>query len=76
MARQIFTMWYKGESFYNYNAGQFSTSSGLFTQVVWASSTQLGCGVKCNGGNCYAVCNYRDVGNVMGQFTNNVFPPQ
>lgn len=75
MAIQVFNMWYKGEESYDYNAARFSTSSGLFTQVVWAASTQLGCGVACKNTYCYMVCNYRDHGNVVGQFSTNVFRP-
>lgn len=41
-----FDMWYKGEKLYNYQNGGFNTKSGLFTQVVWNSIRQLGCGVS------------------------------
>ncbi|KAG8738056.1 hypothetical protein FRC12_016930 [Ceratobasidium sp. 428] len=53
-----------------------------FTQVVWKSSTQLGCAVKqCPPGSIfpakfgvayYHVCEYAPPGNVIGQFPANV----
>lgn len=43
-----------------------------YTQVVWKASTKLGCGQgKLNNGD-YWVCQYAAVGNVGGQFTDNV----
>jgi len=54
-----------------------------FTQVVWKSTTQLGCFVKiCNNSNMFdlakfgpttfVVCEYSPPGNVIGQFSENV----
>jgi hypothetical protein len=40
---------------------------GHFTQLVWARSTQLGCGKAAGGGNDYYVCNYNPPGNVTGE---------
>ncbi len=71
----MFNTWYKGQSSYDYNAAVFSTNSGLFTQIIWASSTQLGCGIACRSNSCYGGCNYRNAGNVVGQFSQNVFRP-
>jgi hypothetical protein len=43
--------------------------------MLWASSTGLGCGAaRCGFGN-YFVCHYSPPGNVIGQFTANVFAP-
>ncbi|NET01369.1 MAG: secretion protein [Sphaerospermopsis sp. SIO1G2] len=75
--------WYDEVSKYDYNNPGFSGETGHFTQVVWKSSTQLGCGaakgVKTLGGNqynaFYLVCQYGPAGNVMGQFPANVLKP-
>ncbi|GLC34467.1 hypothetical protein PLESTF_000535100 [Pleodorina starrii] len=47
---------------------------GHFTQLVWKSSTKLGCGAA-KGRNCYVVaCHYSPAGNMIGDssFYNNV----
>lgn len=54
-----------------------------YTQVVWKTSTKLGCGkgkaqVVINGetyNGDYWVCQYGAAGNYGGQFTDNVLPP-
>lgn len=41
---------------------------GHFTQIVWKSTTKLGCGkAKSTDGNDYVVCNYDPAGNIAGQ---------
>jgi len=60
---------------YDFAAGQFSYATGHVTQMLWAGSTGLGCGAaRCAFGNYY-VCHYSPPGNVIGQFTANVFAP-
>lgn len=53
---------------------QFQTTTGHFTQVVWLHATKIGCGFQKCGHGYYYSCNY-DVGNVIGQFKQNVLPP-
>jgi glioma pathogenesis-related protein 2 len=75
--------WYNEVSAYNYNSPGFSSATGHFTQVVWKSSTQLGCGAAqgtktINGTKYnafYVVCHYAPAGNVQGQFPANVLKP-
>lgn len=68
-------MWYEEESKYRYQNGQFSTSTGHFTQVVWASSLQMGAGkAVSNSGAQFVVARYSPAGNVRGQFPENVKP--
>ncbi|KDQ16639.1 hypothetical protein BOTBODRAFT_172759 [Botryobasidium botryosum FD-172 SS1] len=51
-----------------------------FTQMVWKSTTQMGCavaycdGISGPGKGAYHVCQYSPPGNVMGQFPENVQP--
>lgn len=51
-------------------AGQY----GHFTQTVWNSTKEMGCGYATNGSKFYAACNYYPAGNYIGKFTKNVFP--
>lgn len=52
-------------------AGDYSSASGHFSQMVWKGTTQLGCGYSA-GCKMY-VCHYNPPGNVIGQFAANVF---
>lgn len=71
---QMVQNWYDEISSYDFGAGQYSDQTGHFTQVVWRSSTKLGCGVASCNGNDLLVCNYAGPGNTHGQFQQNVPP--
>lgn len=68
--------WYDEISSYDFNNPGFSENAGHFTQLVWKSSTLVGCGVKsCNNAwGDYVVCSYQTAGNVIGDFADNVEP--
>ena len=69
--------WVSEEKNYNFASGGFGMNTGHFTQVVWKSSTQLGCCVArgCTGQwKTVVVCQYTPPGNFQGQFQANVLP--
>ena len=67
--------WYKEIEKYDFTKGEFTSGTGHFTQVVWKSSEQIGCGVACGSNDyCYVTCNYYPGGNYLGQFKTNVLP--
>jgi uncharacterized protein YkwD len=67
-------MWYDEIKLYKFPNGGFSMQTGHFTQVVWRSTQQVGCGhVTCNGNDIY-VCNYDPPGNWEGQYKTEVLP--
>ena len=75
-------LWYNEETSYNYSNPGFSTSTGHFTQVVWADTAQIGCGwvTSCAGTlgadyPNYLACEYAPYGNVDGEYAANVPPP-
>ncbi len=77
------TAWYDEISDYDYDDPGFSETTGHFTQVVWKSSTELGCGYKYCGSyyGYYIVCNYLPQGNIVSSgsdpaiyFEENVLP--
>ena len=39
---------------------------GHYTQMIWASSTRVGCAMRSSARNDYLVCRYSPAGNVMG----------
>jgi len=54
------------------SAGTSSAATGHFTQVVWASSTKVGCGrTQGSGGTC-TVCQYDPPGNYVGDYAAQV----
>ena len=68
-------MWYEEAGKYNYRNTQFSTSTGHFTQVVWAGSTQMEAGrVVSSSGAQFVFVRYSPAGNVRGKFEENVRP--
>lgn len=60
------TAWFNEISEYNYSDPGFAESTGHFTQLVWAESTQLGCGYKYCGTyyGYYINCYYLPEGNL------------
>lgn len=82
LAAKAVEAWYEEVVHYDYNKPGFSVDTGHFTQVVWKSTTQLGCGVaqgpKTIAGRTatinYVVCHYAPDGN-NGDFPTNVLEP-
>lgn len=80
--------WYNLEvCTYDFRNPAYGATSGHFTQVVWASTQRIGCGIRScpqgvnfNGrtyrGSVF-VCEYDPPGNYLGaiNFRNNVLPP-
>lgn len=74
--------WYGENVNYDYSNPGYSSTTGHFTQVVWKSSTKVGCGIaatkeKINGWfKIYVVCNYSPAGNMNSPsyFKANVLP--
>lgn len=74
-AQGVVNSWASEASSYNYAANTCSGTCGHYTQVVWRSSTQLGCGIKaCTTNSPFnvamygpnwtlVVCDYNPAGN-------------
>ena len=73
--------WYNEVTSYNFLQPGWNPNAGHFTQVVWKSSTQIGCGAAdCTGYSgvlpAYVVCRYSPAGNMdtTSAFKANVLP--
>lgn len=70
------SVWYNQGQNYNYQNPGFSQQTGQFTQLMWASTTTVGCGFSSGCGGQfpnYMVCRYTTPGNVVGGDNNNQF---
>ncbi|KAF2645843.1 PR-1-like protein [Massarina eburnea CBS 473.64] len=72
-------VWGNERTIYDFKKGEFSKATGHFTQLVWKSTTSVGCGrTECNGKSgkkapgWFVVCEYYPHGNVIGSFIQNV----
>ncbi|RWS25189.1 serine proteinase stubble-like protein [Leptotrombidium deliense] len=71
---QVVQLWYGDRTNYDYSNAQYSSQSGAFTQLVWRSSTKLGCAKKAGqSGSMVVICLYDPSGNVRGQFASNIY---
>ena len=64
------------------DAPNTSEMTGHFTQVVWKGTSKIGCAtITCNSGmplggsGTFTVCNYKEAGNMMGAYAENVLSP-
>ncbi|KAJ0963341.1 hypothetical protein J5N97_028463 [Dioscorea zingiberensis] len=65
--------WASEKQYYNYtsNSCRPGQMCGHYTQIVWRSSTKIGCAsLRCNNGGIFIICNYKPAGNVIGRRAN------
>lgn len=69
--------WYDEISLYNFNNPGFTEQSGHFTALVWKSCTKFGMGFAVNQSTGTVIVSYNcsPPSNVIGQFSQNVLPP-
>ncbi|MBW2942020.1 hypothetical protein KXJ70_14590 [Zhongshania sp. CAU 1632] len=84
LTAQAVAAWYAELERYDFANPESNVANdiGHFSQVVWDTSTQLGCGASVfsqshlsdSSGMIFLVCRYRQPGNFIGQFEQHVFP--
>ncbi|XP_042373390.1 pathogenesis-related protein 1-like [Zingiber officinale] len=63
-------LWVGEQQYYDYDSNSCAAGQvcGHYTQVVWQSSTAIGCArVTCNSGAIFIICDYNPPGNIVGQ---------
>ena len=66
--------WYEELVDYDFKS-DYIPGTGHFTQIVWKESQYLGCGLGSAERYYVVTCNYFPMGNIVGNFSQNVFPP-
>ena len=73
--KKAIDMWYSENIGYNYSNNYPDFSRLHFTALVWSSTKSIGFGLATNYQNLnYYVIRFYPPGNLMGYFTENVFP--
>lgn len=67
-------LFYNENELYNYSNPVFGYNTGHFTQLVWVASKRVGIGMVSNGTFKVLVVNFYPIGNVAGEFSENVLP--
>ncbi|KAK6636722.1 hypothetical protein RUM43_010385 [Polyplax serrata] len=78
--QEVAGYWYRACRYYNFlgepKVLNANVNAGHFTQLVWASTSDVGIGIaRTRGGKVMVVANYRPPGNTTGEFQKNVFLP-
>jgi pathogenesis-related protein 1 len=64
---RAFTSWASEAASYTWDTNACTADCSHYTQIVWAGTTSVGCGVATNGTTTIWVCDYAPRGNVAGQ---------
>ena len=64
---QVVNEWAGEVRFYDHRSNKCTGMCGHYTQIVWKSTRELGCGVARTRASEVWVCNYNPRGNIVGE---------
>ncbi len=64
---QVVNAWDSEAADYDYSSNKCRKVCGHYTQIVWASTKEVGCGVARNAHREIWVCDYNPPGNYIGK---------
>ena len=64
---RAFASWASEAASYTWDTNACTADCGHYTQIVWAGTTSVGCGMATNGTTTIWVCDYAPRGNIDGQ---------
>jgi len=67
--------WYSEVKAFNWDHNDFQKGTGLFTQVIWKNSREIGIARTHSQKGTFVVALYNPAGNVIGEFPANVLKP-
>ena len=71
-AEEAVERWYSEKDNYDFSDPGYQANTAHFTNVIWKSTKQLGCGYAFTDDTYWTCCNYYPAGNVLGLFVENV----
>jgi len=71
-AINVSNMWYGEIEKYDFDKSGYQSQTGHFTQMIWKSTTKMGCAIAKKGTKVYIVANYYPPGNFMSRYAENV----
>ncbi|XP_076287458.1 uncharacterized protein LOC143212513 isoform X1 [Lasioglossum baleicum] len=72
-AREVVSKWYSEKKDHKFGTEPKVLNTCHFTQIVWKNTTEMGIAMAKRDGSCVVVACYHPRGNIVGQFTENVF---
>ena len=66
-AARAVSNWASEQAAYTWDTDGCTDVCGHYTQIVWADTTGVGCGMATDGDQTYWICNYSPPGNFTGQ---------
>ncbi|RWS29101.1 hypothetical protein B4U80_00369 [Leptotrombidium deliense] len=70
---EVVDRWYKQKQHFDSKSPEKSRSAGQFTQLLWKSSTFLGCGLATHCEYRFiTVCYYFPPGNIKDEYDSNL----